>query len=355
MMPIQPLRKSWRSRLGPLPLGAICLLLASALAGWLTPHWQEQAAQQKKAALLAKAQRQQQAKQTGVTADLKRQQTLAAQQARYPKLPAAHEQSARVTQLVLLADQNGLQVLRLQQTAAATAGTTAATIAATTSAAQAAGAAAATASAAWVWQGLQMPVRGSYASVRQFVQAALQADPALALQAVSLRRSAASESSAGGAVEAELSWSMASAAAASPAAALGDKPHLKTNPAAQAVQQWADRAEWPALGAHAGLAWAPLATASGGPRVAARQLAAPLLAPDAAASGAEQPTLPYRLMGRITDEGRQRVMLVGLRQTLVVGEQELVDAEWRLERIEPQAVQLRWLPGDKLVRLAFVS
>jgi hypothetical protein len=351
MMPIQPLRKSWRSRLGPLPLGAICLLLAGALAGWLTPHWQEQAAQQKKAALLAKAQRQQQAKQMGVAADLKRQQTWAAQQARYPKLPAAHEQSARVAQLVLLADQNGLQVLRLQQTAAATASTTAAT----TAAAQAAGAAAATASAAWVWQVLQMPVRGSYASVRQFVQAALQADPALALQAVSLRRSAASDSGAGGAVEAELNWSMASAAAASPAAAVGDKPHLKTNPAAQALQQWADRADWPALGAHAGLAWAPIATASSGPRVAARQLAAPALAPDAAASGAEQPVPPYRLMGRITDEGRQRVMLVGLRQTLVVGEQELVDTEWRLERIEPQAVQLRWLPGDKLVRLAFVS
>jgi hypothetical protein len=343
MMPIQPLRKSWRSRLGPLPLGATCLLLAGAVAGWLTPYWQGQAAQHEKAALLANAQRQQQAKQMGLAADLKRQQTSTALQARYPKIPAAHEQAARVAQLVLLADQNGLQVLRLQQTPAAQA------------AAQAPGAAAATASAAWVWQGLQMPVRGSYANLRQFVQAALQADPVLALQAVSLRRSAASDSGAEGALEAELSWSLASAAVAPPAAAVGDKPHLKTNPPAQPLQQWADRADWPALSAHAGLAWAPVATVSSSLRVAARQLAAPLLAPDAAASGAEQPTPPYRLMGRITDEGRQRVMLVGLRQTLVVGEQELVDAEWRLERIEPQAVQLRWLPGDKLVRLAFVS
>ncbi len=60
-------------------------------------------------------------------------------------------------------------------------------------------------------------------------------------------------------------------------------------------------------------------------------------------------------MGRIIDNGRQRVMLVGARQTLVVGEQDVVDQQWRVERIGEQQVELLWLPGGLPQSLGFGS
>jgi hypothetical protein len=110
-----------------------------------------------------------------------------------------------------------------------------------------------------------------------------------------------------------------------------------------------ERSPWPAADPTDLVSWGPAPVASP-PRAVVATTPAP--APIEAAPQAAPP-LPYRLMGRIVDNGRQRVMLVGARQTLVVGEQEVVDQQWRVERIGEQQVELLWLPGGLPQSLGF--
>jgi hypothetical protein len=60
-------------------------------------------------------------------------------------------------------------------------------------------------------------------------------------------------------------------------------------------------------------------------------------------------------VGRIHDGTAVRAMLLTAQQLRVVAEKEALDAEWRVERISEQGVELVWLPGDQRVRLAWAS
>jgi hypothetical protein len=48
-------------------------------------------------------------------------------------------------------------------------------------------------------------------------------------------------------------------------------------------------------------------------------------------------------------------MLVSPQRSLLVAEHELIDGQWRVERIADGQVDLLWLPGSQRGRLMFTS
>jgi hypothetical protein len=115
-------------------------------------------------------------------------------------------------------------------------------------------------------------------------------------------------------------------------------------PSDQALRAWGD----PVGGA------ANAAPADAAPRVAA---AAPRVVAAATPASAppQAPPPPWKLVGRIVDEGRTQALLATPQRVLVVGEQQPIDADWRLERLGEQGAELLWLPGEQRVRLAWAA
>jgi hypothetical protein len=114
------------------------------------------------------------------------------------------------------------------------------------------------------------------------------------------------------------------------------------------------RAAWPEPSPEALRAWqglepapaaAPLRPASPAPVATAAVAPAPPTAPPPA----------WRFIGRITDAGSVRAMLATPQHLRVVAEQEALDADWRVESIGEQAVELLWLPGAQRVRLPWAA
>jgi Flp pilus assembly protein TadB len=160
---LHPLRPRWRA-LGPAALaGLLMLAAAAALALVATPAWEAQAR--------AEQQRQRSESLAAATAHQARQ---AAADTPWPR---ATERDARIATLIETALRHGLTAGSIEQQTRQEAGSR----------------------VAWVL--VVMPVRGSYA-------AALQADPALALESLRLRRAGAEA----GPVDADLSWAFAQAA-----------------------------------------------------------------------------------------------------------------------------------------------
>lgn len=143
----------------------------------------------------------------------------------------------------------------------------------------------------------------------------------------------------------ELSAPMPVRPRATPLVVTTTAPLTGQNPRAQA---------WPAPSAEALRAW-------GGdsprpvPAVHPAPAAPTVVAVAAASAPARAPVPAWRFVGRITDGAAVRAMLVTPQQLRVVAEQEALDAEWRVERIGEQGVELLWLPGDQRVRLAWAT
>jgi hypothetical protein len=110
------------------------------------------------------------------------------------------------------------------------------------------------------------------------------------------------------------------------------------------------RTPWPDAPAAALAAW-------GQPRPApALPPAPPEPEPAATTSAPAPPPLPpYRWIGRIEEDGRQRALLAGATRTVLVGDGELIDGQWRIDRVGERGLELTWLPGQVAQRLGPAS
>lgn len=166
---IAPWRSGWRALGWPAVAAAVMLLMAAALALLVTPLWRDKQA----------AWAHQQLARRIAAADLARQHT-AAQPAPIA-WPSANARDARVAGLVEAAIRHGLVLQRADQRVRRDG------------------------DGPLAWQIVSMPASGSYSDVRAFIAEALQADEALALDALRIRRSGLDAAQ----VEAELTWALA--------------------------------------------------------------------------------------------------------------------------------------------------
>lgn len=173
--PIQAWCPAWR-RLGlPGALAVAALVVAAVLELGLTPMWRSQASVAEQSALARRM----------ALADERRAARDAQPRADTSLVwPSATQRDARLARLLLLAQVHRVSVRGVQQQPER--GEAASPVA---------------------WNLVSMPLRGNYGDVRAFVAAALQADEALALDGVRLRRTEGERVP----VEAELTWSFAQA------------------------------------------------------------------------------------------------------------------------------------------------
>lgn len=171
--PVSRSRTSSWQRLGwPLVLGCGLLALAWLLNGWVTPQWRASAEWARREAL-----------QAGPAAALQRADAV-------PVLPARQMFDERLDQVLVLARESGMQVTGVSQDAGPASPST-------------------PPAEAFVWDRVTLRLEGDYAGVRRFVQALLQADPALAVESLRLSRA----EGVGAALRAELALALARRAA----------------------------------------------------------------------------------------------------------------------------------------------
>ena len=166
---------------------------------------------------------------------------------------------------------------------------------------------------------LQMAVsaRGRYPDLRGFIEAALAADPGLALDGLQLRRADAQTSE----LEAQLQWALL----------------------ARAPEAHAPRHPWPMS---AGLlAWGPPLPAAAPASLAKAAAATPQRAP--------LPPFPYRWIGRFDDGGGPQALLSGPLRSVGVRAGDVLDGDWRVEQVAASQLMLTWLPGGDAVSVDF--
>ncbi len=79
----------------------------------------------------------------------------------------------------------------------------------------------------------------------------------------------------------------------------------------------------------------------------------PLPAAAVVAGPPAPPAFPYRLVGRIDDDGAVHALLSGPNRTLGVRERDVIDGEWRVDTIDGSGLTLTWLPGGQSQTLNF--
>lgn len=60
----------------------------------------------------------------------------------------------------------------------------------------------------------------------------------------------------------------------------------------------------------------------------------------------QAPALAYRWIGRLDDAAGRSVMLASPQRALLVREGDVIDEQWRVQRIGADRVELLWLPGQ---------
>ncbi len=139
----------------------------------------------------------------------------------------------------------------------------------------------------------------------------------------------------------------APAAVATPRVCADAPPHAA---ASGASAPWARRA-WPALAPTTAQAWGPPPTPVE-PSPAVAPAALPLASGAAPVADAAPPVFPYQWIGRYDDGDSVLALLAGPLRTLGVGVGEVLDGQWRVDRIEAAQLVLTWLPGGKPVSVA---
>lgn len=145
----------------------------------------------------------------------------------------------------------------------------------------------------------------------------------------------------GGAMETAQPGARSAHQTATETSGAADRSQAWPPPSAQALRAWA-----------AARAGAPVATRAA--PVARAAVRAPAPAPVASAPP-RAPAPAWRFVGRIADGGSVRAMLLTAQQLRVVSERDLIDKDWRVERIGEQGVELLWLPGEQRVQLAWAA
>jgi hypothetical protein len=121
--------------------------------------------------------------------------------------------------------------------------------------------------------------------------------------------------------------------------------------AAAATTAQQQRGEWSAVSADALAAWGDPKEPPPRPRPIAARAAPAASAPPAPVA----PPLAYRYVGRILEDGHRRAMLVSPQHSILVGEKEVIEGQWRVEFIDDAEIRWLWLPGAVPGRLAFAS
>jgi hypothetical protein len=126
----------------------------------------------------------------------------------------------------------------------------------------------------------------------------------------------------------------------------GDGPAASAEPAPQAAVEL--RRAWPPLRPTAQRAWGPPPAA---PPEAARAPAPVAASATPAVDPVPTPTpaFPYQWIGRYDDGDTVLAMLSGPSRSVGMAAGQVLDGEWRIDRIEATRLVLTWLPGDKPV------
>lgn len=109
------------------------------------------------------------------------------------------------------------------------------------------------------------------------------------------------------------------------------------------------RPAWPTASAPALFAWgAP-------PQIESSSASTPPApaAPDEPPPAPHPPPLPYTLIGRLEDSGQVMALLAGPTRTLSARTGDVLDGQWRIDSIQPNAVTLTWLPANVIQILAY--
>lgn len=98
------------------------------------------------------------------------------------------------------------------------------------------------------------------------------------------------------------------------------------------------------------------------PEAPAAQLAAwsappppppPPAPPPAAAQAPVAPPFPYQLIGRLEQGGVSQALLAGASRSLSAKPGDVIDGQWRVERVEATGLVLTWLPGKQSQTINF--
>lgn len=115
--------------------------------------------------------------------------------------------------------------------------------------------------------------------------------------------------------------------------------HARPTPLSAALP--ARPADWPAAEPGALLAWgAPPPPPP--PAVAARQASEPPAPPRA-------PAFPYQWIGSLDDGSGRQALLGGALRAAALREGQVLDGQWRLDRVRDGQLTLTWLPGGLAV------
>lgn len=293
----------------PALAGALALGLAALLSGLATPRWHTEAI---RADQLLRQRAGAAATTWPPAAVLPADQRLAR------ALPPASQLPQRISALVDLAQQHGVQLDSVRQSAPLRLGQGAATLSAERVPLRLAGSAA-------------------YSAWRRFAADALQQDDALVLADLRLSRNGPTDRVLAG----QLQWALLQRLANAEDLAQPAAPSLPAAPATPPVQPLLPTrpADWPAPPATALAAWQGPA-APPAPTQAAR--------PALAAASAAAPVFPYRWIGQLDDGGTPQVLLASAQRSVAVHLGTTLDGRWRLLTGPGGVLQAQPLPDGAL-------
>ncbi len=105
---------------------------------------------------------------------------------------------------------------------------------------------------------------------------------------------------------------------------------------------------WPKLGAGGLAAWG---TPPQAPVPKVKPMTAP--SPPAPAPPPLAPPFPYQLIGSLQQGDQAKALMAGPVRTVALIAGEVVDGQWRVDKVDTNAVHLTWLPGAQTQRIEY--
>ncbi|HEX2009706.1 MAG TPA: hypothetical protein VJN44_02100, partial [Roseateles sp.] len=62
---------------------------------------------------------------------------------------------------------------------------------------------------------------------------------------------------------------------------------------------------------------------------------------------------PYQLIGRLEDGGQSLALLAGANRSISAKAGDVIDGQWRVERVGPAGLALIWLPAQQAQNISF--
>lgn len=105
---------------------------------------------------------------------------------------------------------------------------------------------------------------------------------------------------------------------------------------------------WPPLDSQAAAVWQPPLPPPPPPPPPAVEAPPPPPAPVA-------PPFPYQWIGRLEEAGKPQALLHGATRGTAVRAGDVLDGQWRIDRIDPQAMQVTWIPEQKTMTIGYAT